>query len=102
MNSTETVHLKKYPHEIISNEFFNNIETYNKFLNWISGEYDLYLQDGKEDLKIYFPNGILKIEKQNTNTITAEISFHTSNLNTGNSIINNVHSIYTRLNAIYN
>jgi hypothetical protein len=31
--------------EIIKKESFSNVLLYNKFTNWISGEFDLFLQD---------------------------------------------------------
>ncbi|MFD0991183.1 hypothetical protein ACFQ1R_13830 [Mariniflexile jejuense] len=29
----------------------------NKFVNWVIGEFDLYLKNESEELKVYFPNG---------------------------------------------
>lgn len=34
---------------------------YKRFINWVSSEFDLYLQQEKKDLKVYFPNGFFKI-----------------------------------------
>lgn len=35
---------------------------YNKLLNWLSGEFTLYLQEEEsESLKVYFPNGWFSI-----------------------------------------
>ena len=36
---------------------FDSEAIYNKFLNWISGEFDLYPQDESEGLKIFLPEG---------------------------------------------
>jgi sRNA-binding regulator protein Hfq len=37
-------------------EIYNNTY-YKKLINWLSGEFNLYLQEESEDLKVYFPNG---------------------------------------------
>jgi hypothetical protein len=36
---------------------FDSEAIYDKFLNWISGEFDLYPQDQLEGLKIFLPEG---------------------------------------------
>ncbi len=36
---------------------FDSEAIYNKFLNWISGEFDLYPQDESEGLKIFCLKG---------------------------------------------
>ena len=36
---------------------FDSEAIYDKFLNWISGEFDLYPQDEIEGLKIFLPEG---------------------------------------------
>jgi len=30
---------------------------FNKFINWVSAEFDSYFQDNSEGLKVYLPNG---------------------------------------------
>ncbi|OBQ54234.1 hypothetical protein JJL45_09910 [Tamlana sp. s12] len=39
-----------------------NISMYNRFLNWISGEFELFLQDDSNGLKVYFPSGCLSVQ----------------------------------------
>ena len=62
-------------HQLIKKESFTNIFLYNKFLNWVSGEFDLLLQDESNNLKIFFPNAQLHIKKttQSSNPIIIEI-----------------------------
>ena len=43
-------HLKKV--ETIKNNGF-----YERLINWVSGEFDLFLQDESDNLKVYFSNG---------------------------------------------
>ena len=40
-----------------------DIGAYNKFINLVNGEFDLYLKKGKGYLKVYFPNGCFSIVK---------------------------------------
>ena len=42
-------------------EKVTNYSVYKRFVNWVSGEFDLYLQQEEKDLKVYFPNGFFKI-----------------------------------------
>jgi len=52
---------------------------YQKVVNWVSGEFDLFQQDYKEGLKIYCPNGFIHIKKkENTNLVTALIKSKSS------------------------
>jgi hypothetical protein len=34
---------------------------YEKLINWVTGEFDLYLKNESETLKVYFPNGWFSI-----------------------------------------
>jgi hypothetical protein len=44
-----------------------NLDIYNKFTNWVIGEFDLYLMNESDDLKVYFPNGWFSIRNFYTN-----------------------------------
>lgn len=81
-----------YRIEIIKIE---NIEFSNSFINWISGNFDLFLQEEfKDKIIIYFPNGFIKIEY-----------FPTSNklkIIIENKIRNNSIDLYYKVFTIYN
>ncbi len=36
-------------------------DVYERFVNWTAGEFDLYLMNESENLKVYFPNGEFRI-----------------------------------------
>ncbi len=38
-----------------------SVERYEKFVNWVSGEYDLLLQDETDGLIVFSPNGWVSI-----------------------------------------
>ena len=40
---------------------------YEKFLNWVSGEFELYLQDKLNGLQIFYPGGFIYINELDTN-----------------------------------
>ncbi|GGK34126.1 hypothetical protein GCM10007962_30690 [Yeosuana aromativorans] len=44
--------------ELVKVEPVKSLDIYNKFVNWVIGEFDLCLrEEGSEELKVYFPNG---------------------------------------------
>ncbi|MDO5986763.1 hypothetical protein Q4Q39_05015 [Flavivirga amylovorans] len=47
--------------ELIKIEPVKSIEVYNRFINWVTGEFDLYLKNKSKELKVYFPNGWFSI-----------------------------------------
>ena len=50
------------PIEIEKTKKIDDLVIYNHFINWVSGEFDLYLQNETEKLQIYFPSGFFNIE----------------------------------------
>jgi DNA mismatch repair ATPase MutS len=63
-------HLKKV--ETIKTNGF-----YERLINWVTGEFDLYLKNESEILKVYFPNGWFSIrnfkDEKNQNLIEIKI-----------------------------
>lgn len=45
-------------------EYVENYNIYNCFINWVSAEFDLFLQDQTENLRVYFPTGEFLIKKK--------------------------------------
>ena len=85
---------KKAYYEFMYTESVASITTYNKFLNWVSGEFMLYLQDWENGLKIFFPSGSLSIEllKNNQDKVDFKIAVIAKNkqkaINTNTAICN--------------
>jgi hypothetical protein len=90
-------------HQLIKKESFTNIFLYNKFLNWVTGEFDLFLQDESNNLKIFFPNAQLHIKKitQSSDPIIIEIYIKTNVLNYGFELINKISSLRNNLVKVY-
>lgn len=49
-------------HEFMHTATVSSMSLYNQFLNWVSGEFILCLQDWETDLRIFFPGGWLSID----------------------------------------
>ncbi|WP_299886140.1 hypothetical protein [uncultured Lacinutrix sp.] len=103
MNSRINNFFSKHYYEWSYIESFADSKLYKKFLNWISGEFDLFLQEEKNGLQIFFPNGFFYIKKQITSSkaITVEISIKSKSSTIGNNIFNQIISISNHLNEVY-
>ncbi len=94
--------IKPY-HQWIQIESFVSNALYEKFLNWISGEFDLYLQDEQNGLVVFFSNGRFSIKKvaEDKENIEIEINVKSKNLTIGNSIANQIMSVHNHLENMY-
>ncbi len=60
--NVEISNTKPSPFKLIKVEPVKSIEIYNRFVNWVIGEFDLYLKNVEsKELKVYFPNGWFSI-----------------------------------------
>lgn len=48
-------------YKLIQKKSIETVEMYSKFINWVSGEFDVYLQDESSGIIIYYPNGYFSI-----------------------------------------
>ncbi len=49
-------------YNFITYENIKTIDVYDKFINWVRGEFDLFQMDELDGLKVYYPNGWFYIE----------------------------------------
>lgn len=62
LETNNTVFVKNGSHYYHKKEKVTEIEGfYERFVNWVSGEFDLLLQSERDDLIVYFPNGSFRI-----------------------------------------
>lgn len=90
-------------HQWIKRESIDSKQLYNKFLNWISGEFDLYLQEELNGIEVFFPNGkfsIKAIEEKKKN-IEIEINLRSKDLKSINTIGNQIISIHHQIETMY-
>lgn len=86
-------------YQLIRKMVFASSKHYYKFINWIRGEFDLYLQDETNDLQVFLPGCRFNIKhiKGNNDIIIAQINIKSKASDHGNAIINQIMSIYNLL-----
>lgn len=91
-------------HNWLLEDSFEELDTYEKFLNWISGEFVLYLQDDADDLIIYFPNGWFSVKNliTNYNAVQFKIEVKSKCFKKGNQILNKIESVLTHIKKLQN
>jgi hypothetical protein len=74
------------------------MDRYHQFINWISDEFDLYLQDESNGLHVFFPEGKFHIKNEIDNgKIIAEINLECKVLENGRVIFEKIMSVYNLL-----
>jgi hypothetical protein len=75
--------------------FFTSSKRYYQFLNWVSGEFDLFLQDDTNGLLVYFPEGKFIIKESLEKEIfVAHININTTVEKKGEDILEKIMSLY--------
>lgn len=90
----------KRPYHIFNEQkSFPNRATYKKFLNWVSGEFDLNLQDESDTLKIFFPTKrlIINVKPSGENENNVEIHIESRVLHEGFKLKEKLEMIYQSL-----
>lgn len=60
--------------ELIQSRSIPNKALYKTFINWVSGEFELLLQDNFQGLQIFFPGGWVHITNIETNQNNVEFN----------------------------
>jgi hypothetical protein len=89
-------------HTLTRYENIQNIEVYNQFLNWLKGEFDLYLMEELDGLKVYYPNGLFSVMlfSKNEKDFSIEIKIRSKTLKTANQMAAKIETIYCHLNKV--
>ncbi|MHB1146708.1 MAG: hypothetical protein ACYC01_03835 [Lutibacter sp.] len=97
-NSSENSH-----YNIIKYENIKTIDIYNTFINWVRGEFDLYLMEERDELKVYYPNGwfSIKVLSENEKELNIIIQIKSKTLDSGLKINAQINKIYSHLNQIF-
>lgn len=79
------------------------VEMYLKLINWVSGEFDVYLQDESSRLVIYYPNGWLSINcnLQLKDKIIVEFTVISKSKKSCQSVFIQLATIYNHIGHIY-
>ncbi|KAA5825747.1 hypothetical protein FPF71_07505 [Algibacter amylolyticus] len=96
-------YLKPY-YTLVHQETLTHQETYIKFINWVSGEFDLYLQEKTEGLKIYYPNVYFNIKNiaNSGQEIKLQITILSRSKEICYKINKQLQSIFNQIIQIYN
>jgi hypothetical protein len=86
-------------HKITRYETIESIEFYDQFLNWLRGEFDLYLMEEFDGLKVYYPNGLfsVKLFSKNENDLFIEIEIRSKTLKSVNEVSSKIETVYAHL-----
>lgn len=89
-------------HIITRYEKIENIEFYDKLLNWLRGEYDLCLMEELDGLKVHYPNGLfsVKLFSKNENDLSIEIKIKCKTLKTAHQVSSKIETLYGLLKVI--
>ncbi|NEW78368.1 MAG: hypothetical protein GZ086_02850 [Gelidibacter sp.] len=87
--------MKQKPYEWIRDDSFETKYAYNRFINWISGEFVLNQQENIDGLKVFFPNGwfFINVLNPKNNSIGFRIEVKSKCLKSGTQIFNQIVSI---------
>lgn len=98
MNITQKTTFSLAHHNLNKQLCFNSSNGYNLFLNWVSSEFDLFLQEESNGLQVYFPDGCLTIKSgDNNNNLTANIDLQYKFLEKGQNLIHKIEALYSLL-----
>jgi len=68
-------------HTLTRHEKIENIDFYYQFLNWLKGEFDLYLIEEIDGLKVHYPSGLFSVTffSENEEDVSVEIIIKSKN-----------------------
>ena len=89
-------------HTLTRYEIIEDIKFYYQFLNWVKGEFDLYLMEELDGLIVYYPNGLfsLKLCLEYENNFSIEIKIISKNLKIANEILHKIESVQNHLKKV--
>lgn len=90
-------------HTLTRYENIGNRAKYDQFLNWLKGEFDLYLMEELDGLKVYFPNGLFSVVlfSENEKDFSVEIKIKSKTLKTTSLISSKIENVYNHLNRVF-
>lgn len=99
MDTETNISFIKPYHQFTHETTFSSSKRYHKFINWISGEFDLYLQDESNGLHVFFPEGKFHIKSnaENDNSVNVQIHLKSKVLQKGTAIFEEIMAVYNLL-----
>lgn len=62
-------------HRLTFFEEFESFADFEQLLNWTSGEFELHLQENKDGLKVYYPNGYFYMNLNSESKLRCDVLF---------------------------
>ena len=98
MNISQETTFSLDRHNLNKQLCFNSSNGYNLFLNWVSSEFDLFLQEESNGLQVYFPDGCLTIKSADkNNNLMANNDLQYKFLEKGQSLIHKIEALHSLL-----
>jgi hypothetical protein len=90
-------------HTLTRYEKIEDIEFYDKFLNWVKGEFDLYLMEELDGLTVHYPSGFfsVKLYLENENDFSIEIKIISKTLKTACQFSAKIEIIQNHLKKVF-
>lgn len=90
-------------YNIIKYENIKTIDIYNTFINWVRGEFDLYLMEELDGLKVYYPNGwfSITVKSESEMELNIIIQIKSKTVDSGLKIEAQINKIFSHLNQIF-
>ncbi|MEY3501824.1 MAG: hypothetical protein RL308_3497 [Bacteroidota bacterium] len=86
-------------HIITRYENIQSVEFYDQFLNWLRGEFDLYLMEELDGLTVHYPSGFfsVKLFSKREKDLSIEIKISSKTLKSANQVSSKIETIYAHL-----
>lgn len=90
-------------HTITRYEKIENIEFYDQFVNWLKGEFDLYLMEELDGLTVHYPSGLfsVKLFSKNENDLSIEIEIRSKTLKSAHQVSSKIETIISHLKKVF-
>lgn len=93
---------KKPYYKLTRKESMENIDIFNKFINWTSGEFDLCLQEDAPGLKVYYPNGHFTIQKLTSKKdLNIEITVYSKSIDSCKRTYFKLECVFNHIKELY-
>lgn len=90
-------------HTITRYEKIEDIEFYDQFINWLRGEFDLYVMEEFDGLKVYYPNRLffVKLFSKKEKDLSIEIKIRSKTVKSVNEVSSKIEIIHRRLKEVF-
>jgi hypothetical protein len=90
-------------HVFTKYEKIENIERGNQFINWLKGEFDLYLMEELDGLTVHYPSGLfsVKLFSKNETDLSVEIKIRSKTLKTAHQIAFKIETVHSNLKKVF-